>query len=283
MLLARTNPEAPKHQGITWFALDMHQPGVEIRPLREMTGHAMFNEVFMTEARVGDDAIIGGRNNGWAVANTTLMNERSGLGAGGGGAMGGMAMPGSVSGQLDRRVGDFAIAPGAAPRRRRGGGGGTGGSAKLLIDMAKGSGTLDNPSIRQDLVRLHTMGEIAKFNNLRLKAAKQAGKDIPGMANISKLAMSDMVRLQRDLGLQIVGPAGTLHAYTDEQRKVLDEATGNPFLAMVTGTALYAQAPPIYGGTDQIQKNIIGERVLGLPKEPNDDKTRKFSELPKNA
>ena len=72
MLLARTDPEAPKHQGITYFAIDMHQPGIEVRPLREMTGRAMFNEVFLTEARVGDDAIIGGRNNGWAVANTTL-------------------------------------------------------------------------------------------------------------------------------------------------------------------------------------------------------------------
>jgi alkylation response protein AidB-like acyl-CoA dehydrogenase len=288
MLLARTNPEAPKHQGITWFAIDMHQPGVDIRPLKEMTGHAMFNEVFLTEARASDDAIIGGRNNGWAVANTTLMNERSGLGAGGGSVGGGMAMPGSVAGQLDRRVGDMVS---ATPRRRNLGGnsagggpvGGLGGQAKLLADLAKGNGNLTDPSIRQDLVRLHTMGEIARFNNLRLKAAKQAGHDVPGMANISKLAMSDMVRLTRDVGLRILGPSGTLHAYTDEQRKALDEATGNPFLAMVTNTALYAQAPSIYGGTDQIQRNIIGERVLGLPKEPNDDKTRPFADLPKNA
>ena len=103
------------------------------------------------------------------------------------------------------------------------------------------------------------------------------------MANISKLMMSDVVRLQRDLGLRIIGANGMLHAYTDEQRTALNEATGNPFLGMVTGTALYAQAPPIYGGTDQIQKNIIGERALGLPKEPNNDKTMPFSELPKNA
>ncbi len=137
--------------------------------------------------------------------------------------------------------------------------------------------------IRQDLVRLHTLNEIGRFNTLRLKAAKAAGQDIPGMPNLSKLQMSEMVRLSRDVGLRIVGAAGTLHAYDDAQQPILDEATGNPFLAMVTGMALFAQAPPIYGGTDQVQRNIIGERVLGLPKEPSNDRTVPFSELPKNT
>ena len=103
------------------------------------------------------------------------------------------------------------------------------------------------------------------------------------MANISKLAMSDMVRLQRDLGLRIVGAHGMLHAYDrrTRPRSTRPRATRSP--AMVTGIALFAQAPPIYGGTDQIQRNIIGERVLGLPKEPGNDKTVPFSELPKNG
>ncbi len=285
MLIARTNPEVPKHQGITWFAIDMHQPGVEVRPLREMTGHALFNEVFLSDAKVPVSATIGDLNNGWAVTNTTLMHERSGLGAGGGSASGGLAMPGTIANQLDRRVGDFVSEP--TKKRRRGGGGGQaaafGANSKLLVDLAKGNGATKDPSIRQDLMRLHTMGEIAKYNNLRMKAAKKVGKDLPGMANLSKLAMSDMVRLTRDLSLRIVGPAAMLHAYDDSQRAALDEATGNPFLGMVTGMALWAQAPPIYGGTDQIQRNIVSERVLGLPKEPNDDKTRPFSELPKNA
>ncbi len=280
MLIARTAPDLPKHQGITWFAMDMHQPGVDIRPLIEMTGHAMFNEVFLTDARVADDAIIGDRNNGWAVANTTLMHERSGLGAGGGTAAAGMAMPGSVAGQLGQRVGDLVS---SSPRRRSGGGAMGGGSAKMLIDLAKGNGTSSDATIRQDLVRLHTMGELARFNNLRLKAAKAAGQDIPGMANLAKLSMSDMMRLTRDLGLRIVGAQGMLHAYTDEARAVNDEATGNPFLSFVTGAALWAQAPPIYGGTDQVQRNIVGERVLGLPKEPSNDKNTPFSDLPRNA
>ncbi len=100
----------------------------------------------------------------------------------------------------------------------------------MLIDLAKGNGTVTDPTIRQDLMRLHTEGEIARMGNLRLKAAKKAGKDIPGMANISKLAMSNMLRLQRDLSLRIVGASGMLHAYRDEDRAALDAATGNPFL-----------------------------------------------------
>lgn len=281
MLIARTDAEVPKHQGITWFAMDMHQPGVEVRGLREMTGHAMFNEVFLTDARVPDAAVIGGTNNGWAVTNTTLTHERSGLGAGGGTAAAGLAAPGSVAGQIDRRAGDFA-----SPQRsgqRRSSPGVLGSSAKMLIDLATGSGATGDQCVRQDLVRLHTMGELGRFNNLRLKAAKQAGRDIPGMANLSKLAMSDMMRLIRDLGLRIVGPAGMLHAYAEHDRAAIDEATGNPNLSTVTFSALWAQAPSIYGGTDQIQRNILGERVLGLPKEPSNDRTAPFSALPKNA
>jgi alkylation response protein AidB-like acyl-CoA dehydrogenase len=284
MLIARTNPEVPKHQGITWFAIDMHQPGVEVRPLRELTGHAMFNEVFLNDARVADAAIIGDRNNGWAVANTTLMHERAGLGSGGGSAGIGMALPGTVAGQLDRRAGEF-VSTDKGPRRRSGGGSGGlfGASSKLLVDLAKGNGTAKDPVVRQDLVRLHMLTEIGRFNQLRLKAAKAAGQDIAGMPNLSKLQMSETVRLSRDVGLRIVGAAGMLHAYDAGEQPVLDQATGNPFLAMVTGMALFAQAPPIYGGTDQVQRNIIGERVLGLPKEPSNDRTVPFSELPKNT
>ncbi len=283
MLIARTDPEQPKHQGITWFAFDMHQSGVEVRPLVEMTGHALFNEVFLTDAKVANDAIIGGRGNGWAVANTTLMHERSGLGSGGGSAAAGSATPGTIANQLDKRAGDFVSAPG---KKKRSGGSGApvgGIGAKLLIDLAKSNGAIEDPSIRQDLMKLHTLGEIGRFNNLRLKAAKKAGQDIPGFGNLAKLGMSDIMRLSRDVGLRILGPAGMLHAYKPEQKDAIDDATGNPFGAMVTGIALWAQGPPIYGGTDQIQRNIIGERVLGLPKEPGDNKGVPFSQLPRNA
>ena len=284
MLIARTNPEAPKHQGITWFAFDMHQPGVDVRPLKEMTGRALFNEVFISDSQVGDDAVIGGLNNGWAVANTTLAFERAGLGAGGGSEAGGAAVPGTIAGDLEKRVGDF-VGPAPSAKRRGGGGGGLFGAAnQLLMDLAKGNGKVADPTVRQDLMRLYSMNEIAKYMNLRSRALRQAGQpDVPGGPNIAKLTMSNILRLSRDLGLRIIGPLGTLHAYSTEERDALNKATGNPFTAMVTEMALFAQGPPIYGGTDQIQKNIIGERVLGLPKEPNNDKVTPFKDLPKNG
>jgi alkylation response protein AidB-like acyl-CoA dehydrogenase len=280
MLVARTNPEAPKHQGITWFAFDMHQDGaVDVRPLREMTGRALFNEVFLSDARVPDSWVVGGTNNGWAVANTTLTFERQGLSAGGQ-AQAALALPGTIAGDLPKRAGDFI-------RPRNPGSGGAGamvaGSQKVFVDLARANGTINDPTVRQGLVKLHTLTEIARYTNLRNKAERARGRELPGAGNLGKLAMSDVVRTSRDLGLAILGPLGTLHAYTGDDRKALDAATGEPATAFVTEMALFAQAPPIYGGTDQVQRNIVGERVLGLPKEPSDERSKPWSELPRNA
>jgi len=287
MLLARTDADVPKHQGISYFAFEMHQPGVDVRPLKEMTGHALFNEVFLTDARVADSALIGGVNNGWAAANTTLMNERAGLGSGGGNAAGGgMAQAGTVAGALGKRVGDFVSPEDGAGGGRMGGGGVLGATrrgAGMLIALAQSKGVNTDAVVRQDLARLYILGELGRFNGLRVKAVKERGGDIPGMPNVAKLSMSQIVRLSRDLGLRIAGPSGMLHAYNDDDRAALVKATGDPFIGGVTGLALFAQAPPIYGGTDQVQRNVIGERVLGLPKEPNNDRVTPFSELPKNA
>ncbi|HXY26790.1 MAG TPA: acyl-CoA dehydrogenase family protein, partial [Acidimicrobiales bacterium] len=183
MLLARTDPEVPKHQGISYFAFSMLQDGVEVRPLKEMTGHALFNEVFITDARVPDSALIGGVNNGWAAANTTLMNERAGLGSGGGNAAGGGigAQPGTVLGHLSRRVGDAVPAreqSARAAKRSKGSGGALralGGGAALLINQARVRGVDTDPGIRQDLARLYTLGELGRMNGLRLKAVKEQG------------------------------------------------------------------------------------------------------------
>jgi alkylation response protein AidB-like acyl-CoA dehydrogenase len=259
MLLARTDPDVPKHSGISYFALEMDQPGIDIRPLREMTGRALFNEVFMTDVRVPADRLLGGLNNGWAVANTTLANERAGLGAGGGGAVGG-AMPGAKAGQLDARAGDFVTA--SRPEASRF----AGRNSNMLADVARGLGRLDDAVLRQDLMRLYTLNEIARYTNLRMKAAKAAGRGPGPEANTAKLSMSRIMRLSRDLGLQIVGAGGML------------SGRDAPLNGMLAEMALFAPAVSIYGGSDEIQKNIIGERVLGLPSEPRPDKGIPFRE-----
>lgn len=262
MLLARTDPDAPKHTGISYFAVPMDQAGVEVRPLREMTGRTLFSEVFFDNARVGDDAIIGGLNEGWTVANTTLANERAGLGSGGSGA-GGAAFPGKKGGMLQVRAGDLA---------ERAGRGGVqpanfGRAFDLLRSLADKLGRADDPIVRQRLAELYQLNEVGRITGLRVKAARASGRGPGPEANTAKLLMSRICRLVRDLGLEILGPEGMLTG---------PETTGG---GVVQEMALFAPAPSIYGGTDEIQKNIIGERVLGLPKEPGPDKSTPFREL----
>ncbi|HEY1741144.1 MAG TPA: acyl-CoA dehydrogenase family protein [Acidimicrobiia bacterium] len=290
MLLARTNPEVPKHQGITWFAIEMLQPGVEVRPLKEMTGHAMFNEVFLTDAEVHDDNRIGDLNTGWSVANTTLLHERSGMGARASGAgpesayLTRIARAGSVAGDLDKRAGDFVrtrrattveatvpstSTPTSTPPPS---------PAQAHIDLAREFDVLHDPNIRQRIAHAHTLGTLARLNTERNKA----GGAVPGIANIGKLLMGHIVRHNRDLGLQILGPRGMLHSYDDGANAEMAKLAGGSGAVAATAQALGAQALPIYGGTDQIQKNIVGERVLGLPKEPGDLSSRPFNQLPTN-
>lgn len=284
MLLARTNPDAPKHQGITWFAFDMRQSGVEVRPLREMTGSSLFCEVFLTDAEVRDDARIGEVNDGWRVANSTLLFERSGMGEGAGAPMRGvlLARAGTIAGDLERRAGDFVVPAATRPH-------GPESSAKptspagTYIQLARSYARNGDAAIRQDLARLHILGEIVRLNTERNKAARAAGADIPGIANFSKLAMGNIHRLQRDLGLTILGARGMLHAYDEAEREALNYEGGGSPAPAITGQALLAQALPIYGGTDQIQRNIISERTLGLPKEPGDLSHLPFSQLPRNG
>jgi alkylation response protein AidB-like acyl-CoA dehydrogenase len=261
MLIARTDPDAPKHKGISYFGIPMHQDGVDVRPLVEMTGRALFNEVFLDDARVAHDALIGGEGNGWAVANTTLMNERAGLGGGGGSAATSLALPGTVAGHLERRAGDFVKAGRSGTASVL-----AGRSTKALQALIAELGRTEDPLVRQDLMRLYSMDQISAWSVQRAKA----GQASPGLPNIAKLMMSHMTRLSRDLGLAALGPAGTVMG------------PDTPGGGMVQEMALFSPAPSIYGGTDEVQRNIIGERVLGLPKEPGPDKTTPFSELLKN-
>ena len=286
MLIARTDPDVPKHQGITWFAIDMHQPGVEVRPAaRDDRPRAVQRGVPQRRPRPRcrdrrrPQQRLGRRQH---HADARALRARRGRRLGRRGARHARARW-PVSSTV--AAGDFApTRRQAATARRWAAAGCSVRAASCSIDLAKGNGKAQDPVIRQDLVRLHTLNEIGRFNTLRLKAAKAAGQDIPGMPNLSKLPMSEMVRLsarRRPADRRRGRHAARLRQH--EQQAILDEATGNPFLAMVTGMALFAQAPPIYGGTDQVQRNIIGERVLGLPKEPSNDRTVPFSELPKNT
>ena len=159
----------------------------------------------------------------------------------------------------------------------------TAGAHTMFIELARQNGSINNPTIRQGLMKLHTAGEIGRYTTLRMRALKASGGDTAGAGNLAKLSMSEIMRRSRDVGLAITGPYGTLHAYDSSVRRELDVATGNPMRGFITGMALFAQAPPIYGGTDQVQRNILGERVLGLPKEPNNDRTMSWSDLPKKG
>jgi len=262
MLIARTDANSPKHKGITYFVIEMDQPGIDVRPLREMTGRALFNEVFFDDARVPDSARIGDLGQGWAVANTTLANERAGLGSGGSGAIGGAA-PGAKARMLGRRVGDLAAQPtqrlsAAQPK-----------SGQMFQDLARENGLNDDPNVRQRLAELYMLTEIGRFTAMRSRAAKASGKGPGPEANTAKLMMSKITRLSRDLGLELLGANGMLAGKDAPMHGALQEM------------ALFAPAVSIYGGSDEIQKNIIGERVLGLPKEPDADrnKTMPFREL----
>jgi alkylation response protein AidB-like acyl-CoA dehydrogenase len=266
MLLARTNPDAPKHQGITYFVIDMDQSGIDVRPLREMTGRALFNEVFITDARVSNGDIVGELNAGWAAGMTTLGNERVGLGGGGGGAVG--IAPGERAGFLDKRAGDFSPSVQGKPRRASGTAMAMGArGAKPLIALAQERGVNTDPHIRQALAKLHSMGEVTRFSHLRSKAASAAGRRPGPEASTGKLMISKITRASRDVGLEILGASGMLRG------------ADAPMEGTVQEMAIFSPAVSIYGGSDEIQKNIIGERVLGLPKEPGSDKDVPFKDL----
>jgi len=262
MLIARTDPDAPKHKGITWFALEMDQPGVTVRPLREMTGRAMFNEVFIDEARALDANIIGGLNNGWAVANSTLRFERESLGSSGRRPR--TATPGEKGNALDRRAADFAT-----PAASEGGVPSVGlGLWQSLADLARKSGKNEDPNLRQELVRLWSLVEVNRLGALRAKDPRQRTGAEP---NIGKLHVSEMFRSFREVGLSVLGADGMLSGEDD-----------NLSSGLFGELAIFSPGPSIYGGTDQIQRNIIGERVLGLPREPGPNKDTPFRDLPKN-
>jgi alkylation response protein AidB-like acyl-CoA dehydrogenase len=265
ILIARTNLDLPKHEGITYFVIDLRQPGVEVRPLKEMTGGATFNEVFLNDARIPDADRIGEVDRGWPVAVTTLSHERKNLGAGGmGGMAGGGAMLGIEVGggggpsgpNPDARVGDLV-----------GGGGGPAFGADMFKYLPALFGKQADPIVRQDLARLFTQMEISRYTTLRSKAAAERGRPPGPEQSTGKLAMSHLMRAMREFLLGLEGASGMLMG------------KDAPLDGMAQWMALFSPAISIAGGTDEIQRNIIGEGVLGLPPEPRPDKDVAFREL----
>ena len=233
LLLARTDPQAPKHRGLTYFLLDMHSPGVEVRPLRQLTGEAEFNEVFLDDVVVEDARRLGGVGEGWRVAMTTLMNERQSLG-----------------GRVVER-GDGPI-----------------GQAVDAYRDAAAAGRTD-PADLDRLMRLWSRVEAARLTNIR--AAETALRGTPGPeGSIAKLQMAELNKAVYDLALDFAGTDALLFSSYAETR---------PTFAAVHGGSgdlrydyLRSLANSVEGGTSEILRNILGERVLGLPAEPRVDK-----------
>ncbi len=247
MLIARTNWDVPKHQGISFFWFPMQQDGVEVRPIRQITNESHFNEVFITDARVSHQNMLGGAGEGWRVLQTALAYERS--------------MMGDVArGPRQPGVGERAQEAAAAP-------------AKSAVDidlwgLARARGVDHDPNIRQALSRIHTLRKVNAWNAARAKSQLQQGTSSP-ILSLGKLAMSTILHYGAKVQAQILGAESMLVG--DE----FPDATDANFLA------LNAYFTSIGGGTDQIQRNIIGERVLGLPKDPELDRDLPFAQVRK--
>ena len=225
MLIARTDWDVPKHQGISFFFLPMKQTGVEVRPLRQITDEAHFNEVFLTDALVPADNQLGALNEGWKVLQTALAYERS------------------VMGERAR-----------GPRRQ---------NTLDMIGLARQAGRLTDPVLRQTLARVVALRQLNALNTARAKADLAQGTS-SSIMSMGKLAMSRILHEEARLRTDLLGAASLLEG---PEHPLSDDAN---FLT------LNAYFTSIGGGTDQIQRNIIGERVLGLPKEPEVDRDVPF-------
>jgi alkylation response protein AidB-like acyl-CoA dehydrogenase len=245
MLVTRSNPDLPKHKGMTYFALDMRLPGVEVRPLRQITGEAEFNEVYMTDVRVPDDCRIGAEGEGWRASLTTLMNERSAIGGGGGGA--------------------------SKPKR----GGGANDAVAVWNEIDESHKT---PARKNELMTLWVRGEVDRLTNMRAAEAARAGNPGPEMS-IAKLEYSEFNKRLYNFCIDLLGMDGQVgYDYTFRRPDDLDVAGTGKGLQYAF---LRVRANSIEGGTSEILRNILGEQVLGLPGEPRVDKELPWIDVPR--
>ena len=228
ILLARTDPEAPKHKGITYFLLDMATPGIDIRPLRQMTGDAHFSEVFLDEVRIPVANVVGEVGEGWKIAQTTLASERTAIAGGSGGA----------------------DPPG-------------------LIALAQELGRSHDPLVRQAVVDAHLRSELLRFLRYRSQTALSQGTAPGAETSVMKLVYARFMQQMTNAAMQVQGPLAMLGG------------AELPRGGVWTTKFLHSPSLRIAGGSDQIQGNIIGERVLGLPSEPRQDRDTPFRDLAK--
>lgn len=238
ILLARSDPDQPKHQGITYFLLDMHQPGVDVRPLRQITGEAEFNEVFLDGARVPDAHRVGEINDGWRVSASTLSSERQMVSGSGSGGMG-----------------------------RLGGSG-----AQRLISLAQETGRWDDPVVRCKIMRLWAQEQIRGWTNARVRAALSAGQSPGAASSIGKVHQATLNQQIQNLMVDLLGTAAVAWPTTGDPDTLPREVQG----------MLRSLANATEGGTTDINKNILGERVLGLPREPDPWKGKPWKEVPRS-
>jgi hypothetical protein len=231
-LLARTNPSAPKHKGITFLLVPMDQPGIEVRPIREMTGEALFNEVFFTDARAPRTNVVGTIDEGWTVANTLLGFERGGRAT---------VLPIAYRRELDR-----------------------------IVELAREHHRADDPLVRQGLAWAYARVEIMRYLGMRALTSALAGQRPGPESSIIKLFWSEYHKVVTNLALDILGAEALAPSGRAERAfGAFEGATMSPASAL--RQFLGARAGTIYAGTSQVQRNILGERVLGLPKEPRAD------------
>jgi len=265
LLLARTDWDAPKHRGITYFILPMRQPGVEVRPLRQMNGHASFNEVFLDQARVPAGNVIGDVNAGWTVALTTLAHERRLAAFSRPPAHASGAPIGQPPGRAVREAAaesERAMAPYRWYPQRAG-------RPDLVIERAVAAGRHTDPLVRQEIVKLITLAWSARWTAQRAAAARALGRPPGPEGSVAKLASSNIARAAARVHALIAGPAGQL-AGADDPSGEGGRAEGGR-AGIISEILLSVPAVSIAGGTDQIQRTILGERILGLPREPAAD------------
>lgn len=261
LLLARTDFDKTKHRGLSYFIIDMKQPGVTVQPLRQMNGHASFNQVFLTDATVQPEFLVAEVGDGWAVTTTTLMHERRGADALRTWASA-STKPGRAYQEERAEIATTMEPYKWYPQRA--------GRVDLIIPRAKETGAIDDPATRQEIAKLMVMSKAAEWTARRARTAQEQGRPQGPEGSLGKLVSSYIARAAARLHTQMSGANAML------------TGAGSPMDGVIAEILVSVPATSIAGGTDEIQRNIISERVLKMPKEPSVDTTKPFRDVPRN-